>query len=130
MGLPVARRNAMLDLELAGTMYLALFIVAPNNEGVGGTEVSAIDYARLEVNLSTLLDEAENGIKVNLINVEWPAAAQNSWGTVVRPCLFTAQTGGTFRARSDNAISKLIEAGDIPRFAAGEMQFGLGNKVA
>lgn len=65
----------------AGDFYLALYTVAPTEEG-GGTEVSGGSYARVTVDESTDFDAASGGSKVNGEDLTFPTCT-SAWGEVV-----------------------------------------------
>lgn len=125
MGFSEDIRNGFLDGLVSGTLYIALFTVAPDNDGVGGTEVSAADYDRLE--FSDWAD-AIGGIKRNASTAQWGDAATSVWGTIVCVALYDAPTGGSIVARSDNTLSKAVGLADVPRFLAGEIEINFFNQ--
>jgi hypothetical protein len=126
VGFPEDIRNGLLDGLINGTLYIALFTVAPDNNGTGGTEVSAAGYARLGFNQ---WGDAVNGVKRNNADAIWPDAAYSYWGTVVCVGLYDAVSGGNFIARGDNTLAKTIGIGIIPRLLTGEIEFMINNEV-
>lgn len=107
MGFPVATRNAMLDMAISGTYYIALFTTAPDDEGSGGIEVSGGGYSRVA---HSSWNTAAGGTKTNngAISFGDPSA---DWGTVEAICLYDAASGGNFQGVTDSAISTTIQAG-------------------
>lgn len=92
--------NALLDHALGGpdytrpgTVYLALFTVAPSDSG-GGTEVSGGSYARKSVtNNSTNFPGASSGQKLLAVAQAFATATAN-WGTAVAWGILDALTSG------------------------------------
>lgn len=123
MGIPVADRNTALDTQIpnATTFYIALFTVAPNDEGVGGTEVSGGSYARAS---SANWPAASGGVKTNGADLVF-ATATADWGTIVAVAWMSALTGGTQEAVSDNTISQAISSGVTLTIEAGELDLTL-----
>ncbi len=95
-GKTTAVANRVLNLLLKGTTftppstyYLALFTAAPNEDGTGGTEVSATDYVRQPVVFSTAAD----GVSSNTAVIDFDTTA-SPWGIVTHFVLFDAVSGG------------------------------------
>lgn len=119
MGYTTTDRNSFLDTTITSGLYLALFTVAPNDEGVGGTEVSGGSYARVAI---PTLGSASAGSKTTTADVEFPESTA-SWGTEVAVAVMDAATAGNQVAVSDTFTSKTIASGEIARFSAGELTF-------
>lgn len=62
MGYPEGARNSFLDSHITGALTLAAYSVLPNDEGVGGTEVTGGTYARPT---HSAWNAAAAGIKTN-----------------------------------------------------------------
>jgi hypothetical protein len=78
----------------AGTLYLALYSVAPNSDGSGGTELTGNNYSRVSItNNTTNWPNASARQKLNGISFVFPQAA-GDWLTAVAWVLFDASTGG------------------------------------
>lgn len=106
------------DYSRPGTVYVALFTVAPGDEG-GGTEVSGGSYARASVtNNNTNWPAASGGVKANGAAIEFPTATAD-WGTVVAVGIFDASTGGNLLYWNALAVSKAVSNGNTPSFAVG-----------
>jgi hypothetical protein len=76
------------------TLYLALFTVAPTENG-GGTEVAGYGYTRLSItNNPTNFPAASSGQKSNGTAFTFPAASGGSWGTVSHWALMSASSSG------------------------------------
>ena len=119
--------NALLDHALgggdytrAGTVWVALYTVAPTDAG-GGTEATGGSYARVEVvNNATNWPAASGGAKANGTAVTFPQASA-SWGTVVAFAILDASTGGNFLYWGDLTANKTIDTGDTCSFAIGDI---------
>ena len=106
-------------------IYLALFTAAPSDAG-GGTEVTGGSYARVAVptGASSGWDASSGGATANTSVVTFPTATAN-WGTITHVGLFDASTGGNLLFHGALAASKTINAGDIFRFNAGDLDVSL-----
>lgn len=121
MSVPAAIRNAWLEGHYLDTDYLALFITMPNNEGVGGVEVSGGAYARM---LLDNLAAAASGNKTNATDIEFVESTA-IWGNVKGYGVYSALTGGTFKGRSDTFVAKDVGSGEVVRFQAGELDLNI-----
>lgn len=107
-----------------GTLYFALFTVAPSDSG-GGTEVSGGSYARVGVtNNATNFPAASGGAKSNGTAITFPAATA-AWGTVVAMGVFDASSGGNLLAWATLATSKTVANGDTVSFPVGDFDVTL-----
>lgn len=107
-GFPTADMDAFLDAQITGTLYIALWTVAPSIDGVGGTEVSGASYARIahaSWNAAAAKSKTNNGE----INFGDPL---EDWGTIVAVTAMTALTGGTQKALSDPLSKPVVTADD------------------
>lgn len=119
--------NAILDHVLGGgdytrpgTVYVALFTVAPSDAG-GGTEVTGGSYARAAVtNNATNWPAAAGGSKANGTAITFTTATAN-WGTCVAFGIFDASSGGNLLFWADLTTSKAINNGDTARFDSGQV---------
>lgn len=91
-GLKTTEANAILDAQLTGTLYLALFTTAPT-ASTAGTEVSGGAYARQSISFGS----ASGGVKTSSGVVNFPTATAG-WGTVVAWAVMSASSGGTQKA--------------------------------
>ena len=106
------------DYSRAGTVYVALYTVAPTDAG-GGTEVTGGSYARATVtNNATNFPAAVSGSKSNGVAAAFAQASAN-WGTVVAFGILDALTGGNLLYWGDLTASKTVESGDTAEFAIG-----------
>jgi hypothetical protein len=124
-----SEERRLLDLSLTnGTVYLALFTVAPDDAGAGGTEVTGGGYARQAMPFANAAATDGSGIssKANSAAITFPAATA-AWGTLVAFGIMDAATGGTMRWHR-NMTSQEQRApmpGDVYTTAAGALTFGL-----
>ena len=96
--------------------YVSLWTTAPNAEtGAGGTEVTGGSYAR--VNASGLFAAPSSGACSNNAAVEFPTATAD-WGNVVAFGIHAGAAGTLIRTGS---VTKTIQNGDTPSFAAGDL---------
>lgn len=79
------------------TVYIALFSVAPGEDGTGGTELSAAGYARVPVTCSTSNwkdpSTATQGQTNNSNDIVFPVANAD-WGTANAFGIYDAPSGG------------------------------------
>lgn len=112
------------DYTRPGTLYAALYTVAPTDSG-GGTEVSGGSYARVAItNNSTNFPASSGGAKSNGTAITFPTATGN-WGTVVAFGLFDASSSGNLLVWGDLTTSKSVTTGDTASFAIGELDITL-----
>lgn len=105
------------DYSRPGTVYIALYTVAPTDAG-GGTEVTGGDYARVAVtNNTTNWPAASSGSKSNGTAFTFTQATAD-WGTVVAFGILDALTSGNLLYWGDLTASKSVESGDTAEFAA------------
>jgi len=113
-------------LPPAATQFIALFTMAPGDDGTGGTEVTAMGYSRLLVPntsatwkpaaLVTVAPGNNLGTKTNATAFVFPSATTN-WGTIVAAGVFTAITGGTMIASgpvTPSMVIGLVAVANIP----------------
>lgn len=100
-------------------MYVALWIGNPEEDGLGGTEVSAVGgsgYARVNA-YGPSWALASGGIVTNALPITF-AEAIVDWGAVTHFAIFDALTAGNMILYGMLTISPLpIVMGSIPRFA-------------
>lgn len=105
-------------LTSPGTVYLALFTVAPNDAG-GGTEVSGAGYARAAVTFGA----PSGGAIANTAAVSFTASG-GSYGTVVAVGYFDASTAGNMLAWAP-ITSAAIGSGETLNFPIGDLDITL-----
>jgi hypothetical protein len=107
------------------TLYIALFTVAPNDAGSGGTEVTGGSYARKAVtNNATNFPAAVAGAKSNGVAITF-AQATASWGTVAAFAIYDDLTGGNMLGWADLSASVAVASGDTATFAIGDLDITL-----
>ena len=94
--------------------YIGLFTSAPGEAG-GGTEVAGGAYARESVAFNVT-----GNLATNAAAIEWPTAGA-SWGTLTHIAIFDAATAGTMLAYAPLTLAKTIDAGDVFRIPAGDL---------
>jgi hypothetical protein len=109
-----------------GTVYVALFTVAPTNAG-GGTEASGGSYARAATTNNTTNWPASTGTspttKANgtVITFTTATADWSSGSNMVAFALFDALTSGNMLWWANLNESKPVLNGDTPSFAIGAL---------
>lgn len=105
--------------------YLALFTVAPTDEdGTGGTEASAGNYARISVP-GTSWGAAAAGAIANSAAIEFAECSGANWGTMNGFALFTTITAGQMLFWGEITTPKDINIGDTAKFAIGDLDVTL-----
>jgi hypothetical protein len=110
--------NALINATLRNTsytspatVYAALFTSDPTDAGTG-TEVSGGSYARKAITFGA----PSNGASTNSAAVEFDQATA-SWGTVTHFGLYDASTSGNLLYHGALTASKVIDTGDVFKFA-------------
>lgn len=113
-GIKQTLANSTLDSMLSGSLYLALFTVAPTAT-TAGTECSGSGYARQSISFSS----ASGGSKASSSGVTFPAAT-GSWGTINAWAVMSASSGGnqlTFRVITpivvNNGDQVIVPSGNV-----------------
>lgn len=114
------------------TIYLGLFTLPPDVDGLNGEEVTAPDYQRIPVTFNVAEGSPSLGDLAE--TVEFPTAS-SPWGTVVAGGLFDAQTEGnllsfdqfTDPSQDGVPLPKEITTGDVLRVVNGNLRVTLGN---
>lgn len=117
-GLKTSRANTILDAQLAGTLYLALYTSAPS-AGANGTEVSGGSYARQVIAMGA----ASGGVKTQTGEITFPTATAG-WGTVVAWAICDAASGGNQLAFR-SITSMVVNNGDQVIVPAGNVSVSL-----
>jgi hypothetical protein len=111
--------NALINATLRNTtytspatVYVGLFTTDPTDAGTG-TEVSGGSYARKSMAFSA----PSNGVSTNSSAVEFDQAT-GSWGTVTHFGILDASTSGNLLYHGALTSSKVIENGDVFKFAS------------
>ena len=104
-----------------GTLYVALFTVAPTDTG-GGTEVSGGGYVRKSGAFT--VSGTNPTTASNSSAIEYPTATAD-YGTVVAVGIFDASSSGNLLAYANLTASKVVSSGDVFRFNAGDLDITL-----
>lgn len=111
--------NALINATLRNTaystpatVYAALFTSDPTDAG-SGTEVSGNGYTRKSI----AFNAPSNGAATNSSAVEFDQATGN-WGTITHFGIYDASTSGNLLYHGQLSSSKVIETGDVFKFAA------------
>lgn len=112
-------------------VYIGLFTANPSDSG-GGTEVAGNNYSRASVACtlaawagtqsagSTTSSSGTGGATSNNAAITF-ATPSASWGTITGIGIFDKSTGGNLLAWSALATSKVVNSGDAPQFAIGDL---------
>ena len=106
-------------------LYLALFTVAPDDAGAGGTEVSGGSYARVNKAPSDANWNRSGSVVSNAADVFFPAPTAD-WAEgvtkIVAFGVYSAITGGTYLGGNVLTSQKNVLSGDAaPKFPAGTL---------
>tara|TARA_R110000787_G_scaffold272946_1_gene380502 strand:- start:102 stop:482 length:381 start_codon:yes stop_codon:yes gene_type:complete len=101
-----------------GTVYVALYTVAPTDSSVG-TEVTGGGYVRQSASFTTTASDTTNASAI-----EWPTATAD-YGTVVAVAVLDASSSGNMLAFAALDTSKTISTGDVFRIPAGDLDITL-----
>jgi hypothetical protein len=103
-------------------IWVALYTVAPNDDGTGGTEVSGGNYARVQVPQADAQWNAPaggNGLFSNVNDIAFPAPNAN-WGQVVAFAILDNSAGGNMLIKKAVTAPKTVNSGDpAPKFTGG-----------
>jgi hypothetical protein len=94
------------------TVYVALFTTDPTDAG-SGTECTGASYVRKAMTFSA----PSNGVTSNSSAVEFDQAT-TSWGTITHMGLYDASTSGNLLFHGALTASKVIDTGDVFKFAS------------
>lgn len=100
-------------------LYVALFTTAPADDGTGGVEVSAGDYARKAVTFAA----PSGGATANSGSLDFVASAASAWGTIVAVGIYNALTVGTLVAQGLIAPALVVGVGTPVSISAGQLVF-------
>jgi hypothetical protein len=98
------------------TVYVGLYTAAPTDAG-GGTEVSGNGYAREAATFSV----ASGGATANSADITFDTPTGPGWGLVTHFGIFDALTTGNLLYWAALSASKTINAADVVKFLAGEL---------
>lgn len=94
------------------TVYVALFTTDPTDANTG-TECTGASYVRKSMAFSA----PSNGVTSNSSAVEFDQAT-TSWGTITHMGLYDASTSGNLLFHGALTASKVIDTGDVFKFAS------------
>jgi hypothetical protein len=94
------------------TVYVALFTTDPTDANTG-TECTGASYVRKAMTFGA----PSNGVSSNSSAVEFDQAT-TSWGTITHMGLYDASTSGNLLFHGALTASKVIDAGDVFKFAS------------
>jgi hypothetical protein len=110
--------NALINATLRNTaysspatVYVGLFTTDPTDAGTG-TEVTGGSYTRKAITFGA----PSNGVSVNSVALEFDQATA-SWGTVTHFGILDASTSGNLLYHGALTTSKVIDNGDVFKFA-------------
>lgn len=110
--------NALINATLRNTgftspttVFVGLFLTDPTDAG-SGTECSGASYARKVMTFGA----PSNGVSVNSAAVEFDQAT-TSWGTITHFGVLDAVTSGNLLYHGALTASKVIDNGDVFKFA-------------
>ena len=101
-----------------GTVYVALYTVAPTDSSVG-TEVTGGGYVRQSASFTTTASDTTNASAI-----EWPTATAD-YGTVVAVAVLDASSSGNMLAFAALDTNKTISTGDVFRIPTGDLDITL-----
>lgn len=116
----VLNSNAEFTFTSPTNVYVALFTAAPSDSG-GGTEVSGVNYVRVDSGAFSTMTGVTSGTTSNTTEISFATAGAGGWGTVTHVGLFDASTSGNLLFHSALDISKLVEANDTFKIAIGDL---------
>lgn len=117
----------LLDLSLPDdAVWLALFTVAPDDAGAGGTEVTGGAYVRQPISMAAAATVASVSSKSNDTQILFPAATA-AWGTIVAYGVMDAAAAGAMRWHRTLTAGeqRSINQGDQYRVNVGALTFSL-----
>lgn len=106
-------------------LYMALFIVMPDNYGVGDVEVIGSGYQRRLILPSEQIwntPVSGNGVFSNKSNLDF-SVPTGDWGVVIGWGLYDSLTGGNLLMKSLFDVSKHPTVGQVLNFQAGDLEF-------
>jgi len=105
------------------TVYVALSTADPLDAGSGMAEPSGNNYTRVTTSGASW-NAAASGAIDNAAALTFPEAS-GDWGTITHFALFDALSGGNMLGHGSLSAPKVVENGDTPRFAAGDLDITL-----
>ena len=118
--------NATLELLVGKTAfatpttYVGLFTVIPDEDGAGGTEASAGNYARKSTAGADWAAAAAGAI-TNANDITFIEAASANWGLIVGIGIWDAASAGNMIFWIPLDANKQVDVGDTFRLEAGDI---------
>lgn len=100
-------------------VYIALFNADPTDTGAGATELSGSGYSRKPVSFVVSGNTASNTAAVEF------DVATAAWGTISHIGVYDAASAGNMIAHAALTTAKTIDANDVLRFPAGDIDVTL-----
>lgn len=121
MGFPTTTMNSFLDSTITGTLYVALYTTAPDDDGAGGVECAEPWYARIA---HSAWNAAANKARTN--NGEIDFGDPTTAVTIVAATVMDAATAGNQVAVSDSFSKAITSAADKLSILDQELTFSTG----
>lgn len=102
-------------------LYVALFTVAPGEDGTGGTEVAGGSYARVQKDPGDANWDRTGSVVANALEITFPAPTAD-WGSIVAFGIYDAATSGNYLGGDNLTQPKTVNNGDAaPIFPVGTL---------
>lgn len=111
-----------------GSIHLALFTDESVPSGsTAGTEVSGGSYARVSLARDASDWDVDSiGLVSNVDAITWPTATAD-WGVIKYVGIYSLSSGGDYSGFAELDEPRLIKNGGTFSFAAGDLQFTIGD---
>lgn len=107
------------------TGYVGLFTVIPDEDGAGGTEASAGNYARKSTAGADWAAAAAGAI-TNANDITFIECASANWGTIVGIGIWDASSAGNMIFWIPLGASQVVNIGNTFRLPAGDVDITAG----
>lgn len=105
------------EFTVPTNLYIALFVTAPDDDNVGGVEVSTIGTGYIRQVANAWTPSAE-GLIANESGIAFSEATA-LWGIITAFGIFDAVVDGNLLAWGNMTITKNVTLGDVVEFGAG-----------
>lgn len=105
----------------AGSLYIALWIGDPGEDGSGGAEASYTGYARVAVARSSSGWTVTGNAVTNAAEILFPASTGGTGGTVTHAAVMTASSSGTMLYKGAVGPTIALASGIEPKIPAGDL---------
>lgn len=102
------------------TTYVALHTTSPLDTGLGA-ESAGTNYARIDTGTFTSMTGITDGQTENTAEIAFAQASDGTWGTITHIGLWDAVTAGNLIYHGALTSSKIIDANDTFKIAAGDL---------